>query len=104
MSVVKLGQATGRAADTVARLVVIPPVVAVPGTARIVGPHRVVRLDARFGWGTTIVGRPGAPNSTSVVRATPTSTGIDSGRRADRGRGADCARRSVSVTGPPVVS
>ena len=44
LSVVKLDRATGRAADGVARLVVIPPAVTVPGDARVVGSHRVVRL------------------------------------------------------------
>jgi hypothetical protein len=43
LSVVKLDLGTGRAVNAVSRLVVIPPAVVVPGAARVVGPHCVVR-------------------------------------------------------------
>jgi hypothetical protein len=98
-AVVKLDQATGRAPDGVACRIVVPPAVAVPRAAPVVGPDCVVRLAIfsgdRCGWVTTIVSRPGCPSSTAIVRVTRVVTGVgltavispggaDDGRRADR--------------------
>ena len=100
-AVVKLDHGTGGAADGIRCRVISPTAVVVPGAARVIGPHRVVRLvtvrGGRCRWDTAVVGRPRSPHGTTVVRTTRLVTrtrvvgrrGTDSGGRANSRRCTD---------------
>src|SRR3954468_5092052 len=93
-AVFEFDHGTWRAADRIAGCVVRPSAVAVPGAARIIGAHCVVRSggDGRVCGIVTDVSCAGSPNCIIVVRAAcvvsrtaiVSRTGADDGRSADR--------------------